>query len=181
MQEATRRRIVEAAVELHSQLGPARTSIAQIAQKAGVQRHTYYAHFPDERSLLDACSGLSLERDPLPDVDHWLSIAAGGARARFALDQLYRWFGRNAELVASVLRDAQVHEPTRETVAARWAPTFERAAEIIAEEFGEDSLALARVAVDFACWRALEATNPPRGAAAIMSDAIIRAAAGQRA
>src|SRR3569623_196336 len=64
----TRRRIVEAAVELHSSRGPVRTTVAQIAERAGVQRHTYYAHFPDERSLALACSGQTLERDPLPDV-----------------------------------------------------------------------------------------------------------------
>ena len=46
-QQETRRRIVEAAVDLHSTLGPARTTVAQIAERAGVQRHTYYAHFPD--------------------------------------------------------------------------------------------------------------------------------------
>ena len=59
-QEATRRRIVEAAVELHEKLGPAQTSVSAIAERAGVQRHTYYRHFPDERSLAMACSGLHI-------------------------------------------------------------------------------------------------------------------------
>ena len=40
-----------------------------IAERAGVQRHTVYAHFPDERSLNMACSGLVHERDPLPGAD----------------------------------------------------------------------------------------------------------------
>jgi AcrR family transcriptional regulator len=66
-QAETRRRIVEAAVDLHSSIGPARTTVSMIAERAGVQRHTFYAHFPDERSLFLACSGLTLERDPLPD------------------------------------------------------------------------------------------------------------------
>jgi AcrR family transcriptional regulator len=42
--EETRRRITEAAVELHETVGPARTTVSAIAEKAGVQRHTYYAH-----------------------------------------------------------------------------------------------------------------------------------------
>ena len=67
-QAATRQRIVEAAVELHSSIGPAQTTISMVAERAGVQRHTFYAHFPDERSLYLACSGLAMERDPLPDA-----------------------------------------------------------------------------------------------------------------
>ena len=61
-QMETRRRIVEAAVDLHSSVGPALTSISMVAERAGVQRHTLYAHFPDEKSLFLACSGLAMER-----------------------------------------------------------------------------------------------------------------------
>jgi AcrR family transcriptional regulator len=64
-QAETRQRIVEAAVELHSSIGPAATTVSMVAERAGVQRHTYYAHFPDERSLAMACSGLALARDPV--------------------------------------------------------------------------------------------------------------------
>src|SRR5919108_6216974 len=56
-QQATRRRIVEAAVELHRTKGPARTTLSDIARVAGVQRPTLYRHFPDERAILAACSG----------------------------------------------------------------------------------------------------------------------------
>jgi hypothetical protein len=42
-QAETRRRIVEAAVELHSTIGPARTTFSMLAEQAGVQRHTLYA------------------------------------------------------------------------------------------------------------------------------------------
>ena len=61
-QAETRRRIVEAAIELHGSIGPALTNFSMIAGRAGVQRHTLYAHFPDERSLFMACSGLHLDR-----------------------------------------------------------------------------------------------------------------------
>src|SRR6478672_12691065 len=81
-QQDTRRRIVEAAVELHSTLGPARTSVAQVAERAGVQRHTYYAHFPDDRSLYLACPGMALERDPLPDLEDLRRVPAGAERVR---------------------------------------------------------------------------------------------------
>ena len=54
MQE-TRRRITEAAVELHQTVGLARTTVSAIAEKAGVQRHSYYAHFPELKDLYQAC------------------------------------------------------------------------------------------------------------------------------
>ena len=55
-QEQTRRRITEAAVELHSTLGAAQTSMSAVAERAGVRRSTLYRHFPDEAALFDACS-----------------------------------------------------------------------------------------------------------------------------
>src|SRR3954463_1198697 len=73
-QAETRRRIVEAAVELHGSVGPALTTMSMLAERAGGQRHTLYAHFPDERSLLLACSGLAMERDPMPDAAPWRTI-----------------------------------------------------------------------------------------------------------
>ena len=58
-QAQTRQRIAEAAIDLHSSVGPALTTISMVAERADVQRHTLYAHFPDERSLFRACSGLA--------------------------------------------------------------------------------------------------------------------------
>src|SRR3954471_7192640 len=90
-QAATRRRIVEAAVELHGSVGPALTTASMVAERAGVQRHTFYAHFADERSLYLACSGLAVERDPLPDSGPWRSIADRRERLRVGLRALYDW------------------------------------------------------------------------------------------
>src|SRR6187401_203303 len=81
-QAETRQRIVEAAVDLHGTVGPARTTFSMVAERAGVQRHTLYAHFPDERSLLLACSGLTMERDPLPEAQTWRAITERRERLR---------------------------------------------------------------------------------------------------
>jgi AcrR family transcriptional regulator len=77
-QADTRRRIVEAAVALHGSVGPASTTLSMVAEKAGVQRHTLYAHFPTERSLLMACSAQSLEQSPLPGAEGWRAITDRG-------------------------------------------------------------------------------------------------------
>ena len=121
-QAHTRQRIVEAAVDLHGSVGPAQTTISMVAERAGVQRHTLYAHFPDERSLLLACSGLTAERDPLPDAEPWRALDDPAARLTAGLTALYGWYERNADLAACVLRDAEHHEPTREVTELRLGP-----------------------------------------------------------
>ena len=171
-QNETRRRIVEAAVELHSTLGPARTTVAQIAAKAGVQRHTYYAHFPEERGLFLACSGLALERDPLPDAESWRTLPPGRERLRLGLSELYAWYSRNAEMAGCVLRDADHHALTRETVELRMMPTFAAAAAVLGEGLDERARALLAVAMDFACWRVLGQTHDAAAAADLMSEAV---------
>src|SRR3954453_15744861 len=113
-QAETRRRIVEAAVDLHGSVGPALTTISMVAERAGVQRHTFYAHFPDERSLLMACSGLAHERDPLPDAAPWRSLDNRHQRLGAGLTALYGWYERNAELSACVLRDVDTHPLVKE-------------------------------------------------------------------
>ena len=171
-QEETRRRIVEAAVELHSSLGPARTTVSQIAERAGVQRHTYYAHFPDDRSLFLACSGLALERDPLPDLGRLRAIPPGRERVRLGLELFYGWYERNSGQAACVLRDAEHHALTREIVDLRMTPVFVEAAAILGERLGERARTLLAVALDFACWRTLSRTCDTPGAAELMSDAV---------
>jgi len=54
--DQTRQRIVETTAELHGSVGPAATTIAAIADRAGVTRLTVYRHFPDDAALFAACS-----------------------------------------------------------------------------------------------------------------------------
>src|ERR671927_1625979 len=84
-QEETQQRITKAAVELHQALGPARTTISAIAERAGVQRLTVYRHFPDERTLLSACSAHWRAAHPAPDPSHWPGIADPEERLRTAV------------------------------------------------------------------------------------------------
>jgi AcrR family transcriptional regulator len=175
-QDETRRRIVEAAVDLHCTLGPARTTVSQIAERAGVQRHTYYAHFPDERSLFLACSALAMERDPLPEVEQLLAVPSGRERVCRGFQLFYEWFERNEQHAACVMRDSEHHALTREMVELRIAPTFRRAAEIMGEGLDDRSRTLLGVALDFACWRNLGTTLSAANAAELMSDAVVRVA-----
>lgn len=104
--EETRLRIVEAAVELHSTIGPSRTTIAALAERAGVGRPTVYHHFPDEESLFRACSGHVFSLDPLPDPASWRRVADPEERLGLGLRELYGWYRRHRTLVANLIRDA---------------------------------------------------------------------------
>lgn len=172
MQLETRRRIVNAAVDLHGTLGPAHTSVVQIAKRAGVQRHTFYAHFPEERDLFLACSSLVTQRDPLPTLEVAASLPPGSERIRSGLDEFYGWYDRNAQLIASVLRDAEYHALTREMVELRIEPAFNQARKMLGEGLDDRSSALLDVALDFSSWRRLSLTQDAGMAAALMSDAI---------
>lgn len=171
--EETRRRIVHATVDLHGTVGPARTAISQIAERAGVQRHTVYAHFPDEWSLLLACSAHALELDPLPDPQPWSNIPLGLSRIRVGLEELYFWYERNENLTACVLRDSIEHEATRKIVDLRMAPFFRQAEEVLAAGMNERARDLLRVALDFACWRVLRGSSSSKQAAALMAEAVV--------
>jgi AcrR family transcriptional regulator len=154
-QAETRQRIVEAAVGLHSSVGPALTTLSMVAERAGVQRHTLYAHFPDERSLSMACSGLTMERDPLPDAEPWRAIADRRERLRAGLAAVYGWYQRNADLAACVLRDAEYHPLTREIIAMRIEPHLLAYREVLGAKLASKQRAMLRLALSFFTWRAL--------------------------
>lgn len=88
----TRRRIVEAAVDLHTTIGPAHTTDVDVARRAGVTRVTFYRHFPTDVSLFQACTEHGLERWPPPDPAAWRLIADPEARLSVALAQLYAYY-----------------------------------------------------------------------------------------
>src|SRR5215475_7198247 len=70
----THRRITEAAIELHGTVGPARTTLSAVAERAGVERRTLYRHFATEADLFVACSTHYFAENPWPDIDAWRAI-----------------------------------------------------------------------------------------------------------
>src|SRR3989337_368543 len=113
---ATRRRITEAAVELHGTVGPARTTLSAVAERAGVQRHTVYRHFPSEEELFGACSAHYFAANPLPDLEGWRAIGDPNERLAGALDELYGYYERTEPMFSNVLRDADLIDAIRPTL-----------------------------------------------------------------
>ena len=158
-QADTRRRIIEAAVELHTERGPAATHINDIAQRAGVDRVTVYRHFPDLASLFKACAAHYYSAHPLPDPTAWAAIADPQARLRHGLRELYAYWAHNAAAVANILRDAQVLGHLG--VGRRLLALQRDAVEVLARDWSTSDqhqpalAATIRVAVDFHTWHSL--------------------------
>src|SRR5581483_11955643 len=173
-QAETRRRIVEATVDLHSTVGPAATTLSMIAERAGVQRHTLYAHFPDERSLFMACSSLAYERDPPPDPAAWCRIADRDERLAAGLRAVYDWYERNAGLMACIMRDREHHAPTREIVDRQLAPVVKGWIEALGDTLSGPQRAVLHLALSFHTWRSLvsESGLASGSAVAVMVKAI---------
>jgi AcrR family transcriptional regulator len=122
LEEETRLRITEAAVDLHGSVGPARTTISAVADRAGVQRGTVYRHFPDEQALFDACSSHWFARHPLPDPAAWAAIEDPNQRLRTALGELYEWYDRGHYMLEKTTRDLALVPALRPSMDAlrRW-------------------------------------------------------------
>ncbi len=130
LEDETRGRITEATVELHGSLGPARTTVSAVADRAGVQRATVYRHFPDEQALFDACSSHWRAANPMPDVARWREIAAAEERLRTALEELYSWFDRTEYMIEKTTRDLAIVPALQPSMSA-FAGWFETAADVL--------------------------------------------------
>jgi AcrR family transcriptional regulator len=108
LEQQTRERITEAAMQLHGSLGPARTTISAIAQRADVQRATVYRHFPDDESLFAACSAHWRAQNEPPDLAAWAAIRDPAARLAVGLAELYAWYGRTQQMLELLIRDLPV-------------------------------------------------------------------------
>jgi AcrR family transcriptional regulator len=116
LEAETRLRITEAAVDLHGSLGPARTTISAVADRAGVQRATVYRHFPDEQALFDACSSHWMAQHPLPDPARWAQIEHPAERLRVALGELYEWYEQGEYMLERTTRDVALVPALRPSI-----------------------------------------------------------------
>ena len=103
--DATRQRIVEATVRLHTTIGPANASIAAIAEEAGVTRLTVYRHFADVEELFAACMAHHAALYPRPDPATWATnptlANAPGSRST----GLYGWYVDHGADLVPLVRD----------------------------------------------------------------------------
>jgi AcrR family transcriptional regulator len=155
-QAQTRQRIVEAAVDLHTSVGPARTTISGIAERAGVERHTVYAHFPDDRTLFRACSEHWTARHPVPDLETLAKIDDPLRRLRRALGEMYAWYASVEADLALFVRDASV-VPANADVLGEMTADFANLADVVSQGWPRRRSVRAAIghALEFETWRSL--------------------------
>jgi AcrR family transcriptional regulator len=158
-QENNRRRIVEAAYQLHMTIGASRASTSAIARLAGVRRPTVQRHFPDLVSLFMACSLHGMELDPPPDTAAWQRVADPRRRLVTALCELYPQYRRNRAVYVDIPNFegvpglealfallAQQRDWQRGVLAEGWQ---------VADDRRESLMAALGHAIDFWTWRSL--------------------------
>jgi AcrR family transcriptional regulator len=164
-EEQTRLRITEAAVELHRTVGPARTTVKEIAERAGVGRMTVYNHFASDDELLAACSAHYMAGHPPPDPGELRLIGDPDARLDAALTSLYAWYRETQDMTGNALRDAPLVPALDVVMRERFWPLIEATVEALTAgrrlrgTRRERVRAALGVALDFATWRTLSAAG----------------------
>jgi AcrR family transcriptional regulator len=178
-QRETRERIVQATMELHKEVGPARTTVAEIARRAGVQRLTVYNHFPEDVELFGACQAHWMDLHPLPDLSAALALPDPTERVRAVLRGFYAWYRDTAPMAEKIQRDRGA-VPALDSLMKQTADV--RLAELtaaLADGFrtrgrrAERQRAVIRLALDFWTWRRLDREGLDDAAAAeLMADLV---------
>ena len=159
-QQETRQRIEAAAIALHEEVGGVAATITAIAERGGVSRLTVYRHFPDERSLLTACTGTYLAANPPPDPRDWATIPDPEIRLRIALAELYPYYRRNQGLLARA-DDEMPANPTLADVLTPYRDAIAAMAEVLVPGWTDERStralvrAAAGLAVAFPTWHTL--------------------------
>jgi AcrR family transcriptional regulator len=182
---ATRRRIIDATIELHQALGGPATTITAIAARAQVSRVTVYRHFPDERALLAACTGTYLQEHRPPDPGAWANVPEVQTRLRLALGELYPFYRQNQGLLARADQEIPSN-PVLGDVLSGYLEAVAAMCEVLAAGWQAEDILLLRAAIGhavaFATWRSLaidQGLGDPQAAALMVH--LVGAAAQERA
>lgn len=182
--DETRRRIVGATVHLHEQLGLTGTTIAAVAEAAGVTRLTVYRHFPSEGDLISACSADWIARQTMPDPAVWATVRLPDERLRVGLSDLYRHYAEGESMLRHVFAELDaLPEPVREQVEA----AERRYRDVLVAGFrGPERRPLLAAAVghavSFWTWRSLcrDEGLPNSDAVGLMTSLVLAARTGRR-
>lgn len=175
--EETRRRIIDAAVDLHGSVGPSKTTFSAVADRAGVQRSTVYRHFADEEALFGACTSHWLADHPWPTPTDWMVEATADERLELGLRELYRYYAANEAMIANSFRDIDVMP---EFVGEMMLAQLNRMHDVLVDAWpagsrGRDLSAAVRHALEFRTWDSLTRHGlSPDEAARLMTAMVTR-------
>ena len=177
-EEETRQRIVEALIELHGEVGPARTTVSAVAERAGVERLTVYRHFPDEPSMFRACSSLHMERNPPPQPGPFDGLEPLAA-VRRTLASVYAWYRSNEAMFANVLADVERMPSLRESTEQLrgYAGALAKELDRLFPGRSAQRRSTLHHAFEFSTWQSLSRLTPSDRAAAEIAAAWVGATA----
>jgi AcrR family transcriptional regulator len=156
----TRRRIVDATLELHGEQGIAATSWDDIAARAGVGVGTVYRHFPSLDELIPACGEITRHVVALPDPQGVASLFDGVDAPVERIERLVREafaiYERGAPQLRAIRSEPDVHpnvaEAGEEVEAALTALVD---AAVAPSKITPAERALVRAMIDLGTWQAL--------------------------
>jgi AcrR family transcriptional regulator len=107
----TRRRIIDATLQLHGEKGIAATSWDDIAARAGVGVGTVYRHFPSLDELVPACGEITRQVLELPDDAPSLFADCDSAPERIErlVREAFAIYERGAPQLRAIRNDPEVH------------------------------------------------------------------------
>jgi AcrR family transcriptional regulator len=179
-QERTRQRIAKVAAGLHEEVGPAETTVAEIARRAGVSRLTVYKHFPDNAALYPACSAHYASEHPLPDFAAALAPEDPVDRVRSLLGTVYGDLYRERQgMMRNLYRDRHLDPALDEFMGDNLDVAIAGLADALVTAFEVEADRTARlrsliaVALEFWTWDRLTGEGMDDDAAAeLMTEAI---------
>ncbi|MEN8145248.1 MAG: TetR/AcrR family transcriptional regulator [Gemmatimonadota bacterium] len=185
-QEAeTRLRITEATVELHRTLGPANTTVTDVAKLAGVSRMTVYNHFPTLTELFMGCSTHWAASNPFPDPERWAEIDDASERLVSALTELYGWYEQKEDMLGKVFRDVPIVQALSTVMSELWTPYVDGMVGVLAHGWPSTNTepetlhAALRLAVDFNTWRVLTESGLNHQGAAHLAARMVAGGSGR--
>ena len=156
----TRRRIVDAALELHGEQGIAATSWDDIAARAGVGVGTVYRHFPSLDELIPACGEIAMRAVALPDPPQASALFEDVTEPADRIERLVREafaiYERGAMVLRAIRREADVHPRVahdRDQLAASLSALVDSALEPLVAT--QQDRAVTRALIDLSTWQAL--------------------------
>jgi AcrR family transcriptional regulator len=174
-QQATRARIAAAAAALHEEVGIGKTTVADIARRAGVQRLTVYNHFPDLGALLPACTAHWLAEHPQPDLESALALEDPAERLRSVLTSLYGWYRETAPMQRRVFGERATVPELDDWLRRSTDPMLAELATALSGGFDRpDASALVALALDFWTWQRLDREGLDDAAAAGLMTGLVR-------
>lgn len=122
--EATRERIIEAAIELYTEVGISKATMRQVGLRSDVAPGTLRRHFPSRRSLDEAMVERLTAEAPLPDASIYDGADSIDERVGRYVFATGRFFDQAGRIYRMWLRERMVTSPWLEagaTYGARWA------------------------------------------------------------